>query len=193
MNATLANALNSALTEERASLLLRLTDGLDPAALQWLSGYTAGLAAQLSPAKGILQAVPQAEVKDSTRLSIVYGSQTGNARREAEALQQAAQALGLSVRLLRADAYPLKELASERLLYVVISTQGEGDPPDDSIAFVEYLSGRRAPKLNDLSFAVLGLGDSSYPLFNAIANKIDARLAELGGKRISPVAEADSC
>ena len=191
MNATLATALSSPLTEERASLLLRLTDGLDPAALQWLSGYTAGLAAQLSPAKGILQAVPQAEAKDSTRLSIVYGSQTGNAKREAEALQQAAQALGLSVRLLRADAYPLKELASERLLYVVISTQGEGDPPDDSIAFVEYLSGRRAPKLNELSFAVLGLGDSSYPLFNAIANKIDARLAELGGKRISKVAEAD--
>lgn len=191
MNATLATALSSPLSEERASLLLRLTDGLDPAALQWLSGYTAGLAAQLSPAKGILQAVPQAEANNSTRLSIVYGSQTGNARREAESLQQAAQALGLSVRLLRADAYPLKELASERLLYVVISTQGEGDPPDDSIAFVEYLSGRRAPKLNELSFAVLGLGDSSYPLFNAIANKIDARLAELGGKRISPLAEAD--
>ena len=116
MNATLATALSSPLSEERASLLLRLTDGLDPAALQWLSGYTAGLAAQLSPAKGILQAVPQADANNSTRLSIVYGSQTGNARREAEALQQAAQALGLSVRLLRADAYPLKELASERLL-----------------------------------------------------------------------------
>jgi sulfite reductase (NADPH) flavoprotein alpha-component len=191
MNATLATALSSPLTEERADLLLRLTDGLDPAALQWLSGYTAGLAVQLVPTKGILQAVPLAEVQNNARLSIVYGSQTGNARREAEALQQEAQAHGLSVRLVRADAYPLKELTSERLLYVVISTQGEGDPPDDSIAFVEYLSGRRAPKLNDLSFAVLGLGDSSYPQFNAVANKIDARLAELGGKRVASVANAD--
>lgn len=191
MNATLATALSSPLSEERADLLLRLTDGLDPAALHWLSGYTAGLAVQLAPSKGLLQAVPVQEVQHNTRLTIVYGSQTGNARREAEALQQEAQANGIAVRLVRADAYPLKELAGERLLYIVISTQGEGDPPDDSIAFVEFLSGRRAPKLDELSFSVLGLGDSSYPLFNAAANKIDARLAKLGGKRILPVANAD--
>lgn len=191
MNSPLANALTSPLSDDRASLLLRLTDGLDSTSLQWLSGYTAGLAVQLAPSKGILQAVPVQEVQENTRLTIVYGSQTGNARREAEALHQQAIASGLQVRLVRADAYPLKELADERLLYIVISTQGEGDPSDDSIAFVEFLSGRRAPKLNELSFSVLGLGDSSYPQFNAVANKIDARLAELGGKRIVPVANAD--
>ena len=114
MNATLATALSSPLTEERADLLLHLTDGLDRAALQWLSGYTAGLAVQLVPTKGILQAACLAEVQNNAQLTIVYGSQTGNARREAEALQQEAQAHGLSVRLVRTEAYPLKELASER-------------------------------------------------------------------------------
>jgi len=190
MNATLATALTSPLSEERAGLLLRLTDGLEPSALQWLSGYTAGLAAQLSPTQRVLQAVPVADSQTDTRLTIIYGSQTGNAKREAEALSQEVQAQGLSVRLLRADAYPLRELTNERLLYVVISTQGDGDPPDDAQAFFEFVSGRRAPSLKELKFAVLGLGDSSYPQFNAIA-KLDARLAELGGSRLFDVGEAD--
>ena len=192
MNATLANALTSPLSEERASLLLRLTDGLEPAALQWLSGYTAGLAAQQPSVKASqLHAVPALQLQTDARLTIIYGSQTGNARREAEALEAEARSQGLNVRLFRADAYPLKELASEHLLSVVISTQGDGDPPDDALAFVEFISGRRAPALTELQFAVLGLGDSSYPLFNAVAKKIDTRLAELGGTRLSLLAEAD--
>jgi sulfite reductase (NADPH) flavoprotein alpha-component len=191
MNATLANALTSPLSEERAGLLLRLTEGLEPSALQWLSGYTAGLAAQLSPAQRVLQAVPINEIQNELRLTIVYGSQTGNAKREAEALSHEAQSQGLSVRLLRADAYPVRELANERLLYVVISTQGDGDPPDDAQAFFEFICGRRAPQLKELKFAVLGLGDSSYPQFNAIAKKLDARFAELGATRLFDVGEAD--
>lgn len=192
MNTSLATALTSPLSEERASLLLRLTEGLDPAALQWVSGYAAGLAAQSAPAKaGQLHAVPLAQPQSDERLTIIYGSQTGNARREAEALEAEARAQGLATRLFRADAYPLKELSKERLLTVVISTQGEGDPPDDAIAFVEFLSGRRAPALPGLQFSVLGLGDSSYPLFNATAKKIDARLADLGGTRLCTLAEAD--
>ena len=191
MNATLANALTSPLSEERASLLLRLTEGLEPSALQWLSGYTAGLAAQLSPTQRLLQAVPVTDSQNETRLTIVYGSQTGNAKREAEVISQEAQAQGLSVRLLRADAYPVRDLANERLLYVVISTQGDGDPPDDAQAFFEFISGRRAPQLKELKFAVLGLGDSSYPQFNVIAKKLDARFAELGGTRLFDVGEAD--
>ena len=191
MNTSLANALTSPLSEERAGLLLRLTEGLEPAALQWLSGYTAGLAAQHALGKGQLHALPAVLHHSDVRLTIVYGSQTGNARREAEALEAEARAAGLHVRLIRADVYTLKELAAERLLAVVISTQGEGDPPDDALAFVEFISGRRAPALPELNFTVLGLGDSSYPQFNAVAKKLDARLSELGGRRLSPVAEAD--
>ncbi len=92
---------------------------------------------------------------------------------------------------MRADAYPTRELASERLLYVVISTQGEGDPPDDAIGLVEFLTSRRAPKLPELKYAVLGLGDSSYADFCGIARRIDERLAELGGRRVQPRGEAD--
>ncbi|KER85000.1 assimilatory sulfite reductase (NADPH) flavoprotein subunit [Xanthomonas arboricola] len=183
----------SPLPDERKALLERLVDGLDAASLWWLSGYTAGLA-QGQPPRSLAVlpgGQPHAPAQESQRLTVLYGSQTGNARREAEQLAAEAEAAGLSVRLLRADQYPTRELASERLLYVVISTQGEGDPPDDAIGLVEFLASRRAPKLPELKYAVLGLGDSSYADFCGIARRIDDRLAELGGSRVQPRGEAD--
>ncbi|HZP67789.1 MAG TPA: assimilatory sulfite reductase (NADPH) flavoprotein subunit [Rudaea sp.] len=178
------------LPEEKAGLLARLVDGLDDAALHWLSGYAAGLAARSEP---IAREAPLAAVETGgqQQLTIVFGSQTGNAKRLAESLARDAEAAGLAVRLLRADAYPLRELKSERLLYVVISTQGDGDPPDDARGFVEFLASKRAPRLDELKFAVLALGDSSYAKFCAVGAAIDERLAALGAARLVARADAD--
>jgi len=165
-----------------------LTRGLDTASLWWLSGYTAGLAARADPASDTRAAT---EPASGARATIVYGSQTGNSKKIAERLLRQTETAGVAARLLRADAYPMRELAQEHLLYVVISTQGDGDPPDDARGFVDFLTSRRAPKLDGLSFAVLGLGDSSYPQFCAIGRKLDARLAELGATRLFAFVEAD--
>ncbi len=181
------------LSVEPFAQIARLAEGLDSAGLWWLSGYAAGLAraqgglVPLAPVTGQADAATQPR----ERLTVVYGSQTGNARRVAEALAAKFEAEGLPVRLLRADAYPTRELKDEHYLAIVISTQGDGDPPDDARALVEFLDGKRAPKLPGLRYTVLGLGDSSYPQFCAIGQRIDARLEALGAQRWVARADAD--
>lgn len=181
------------LSPEQAGLLARLTDGLDGAGLWWLSGYAAGLArapraAASGPAVPAPTAAAQAQPQPAT---VLYGSQTGNAKRIAEKLATRLEHEGLPVRLLRADAYSTRELRQERHLYLVISTQGDGEPPDDARGLVEFIAGRRAPKLPELRFAVLGLGDSSYPQFCEIGRRLDTRLAELGATRLFARGDAD--
>ena len=72
----------------------------------------------------------------------MYGSQTGNGKRIAERLGRTAEASGLAVRVYSASNYPVKDLARERLLVVVMSTHGDGDPPDDARSFIEHLQSK---------------------------------------------------
>ena len=155
------------------------TPPLDAPGLLWVSGYAAGLAAAAAPT-----ALPVADADAPWAATILYGSQTGNGRRIAEALGERMQSQGLRVRVLRTGEYAPRELARERRLFVVMSTHGDGDPPDDARPITDFLLGRRAPRLPSLEFAVLALGDSSYPRYCETGRRIDERLAELGGRRI---------
>jgi sulfite reductase (NADPH) flavoprotein alpha-component len=185
------------LDPERSELLRRVVDGLEPASLQWLSGFASGVAyarGQGDPVRNeglSSSAAVAARPESAARLAIVYGSQTGNGKRIAERLGRAAEAAGLAVRVFAARDYPLKDLAGERLLTVVISTHGDGDPPDDARGFVEHITGKRAPELGDLAYAVLALGDSSYPKFCETGRQVDERLAALGARRLLPRVECD--
>ena len=182
------------LSAEMADAVARLTQELDASGLWWLSGYAAGLASRSGlalplPAESApAQPASAVAARQDTagRLTIVYGSQTGNARRVAEQLAAEVEGLGLPVRLLRADAYPTRELKHERHLYLVISTQGDGDPPDDARELVDFIAGKRAPRLEHLRYAVLGLGDSSYPQFCAIGQR--PRCAARRTRRAAPAA-----
>ena len=184
--------VSAMLGDERSALLQRVVEGLPSETLHWLSGYLAGVAAQRVPLQDALavpSAVPQAAPE--AWLTIIYGTQTGNSRLLAERLKGQAEASGLTVRLYRASDYPARELAKERLLYIVISTQGDGDPPDDSRSFVEFLLSKKAPKLEQLRFSVLALGDSSYPKYCEIGRVIDERLTGLGATRLLDRTDCD--
>ncbi|QEA12373.1 assimilatory sulfite reductase (NADPH) flavoprotein subunit [Comamonas flocculans] len=184
------------ISREKAQTAADLVQGLDRPALEWLAGFMAGAAARLR-ADAPQAATPVALAAGTAvqqQLTILYGSQTGNAKRVAEKLAAEVQAAGLPVRIVRADAYRTAELKKEQFLYIVISTHSEGDavePPDDSRGFYEFLTGKRAPQLPHLSYGVLALGDSSYVDFCGIGRQIDERLAALGARRVLERADAD--
>jgi sulfite reductase (NADPH) flavoprotein alpha-component len=178
---------------QRLSDLDRLSQGLDAAALNWASGYLAGLArARAVAAAGPASAgTAEARSEATLRATILYATQTGNGRRLAERLGRAAESAGLAARVVGASDYGLRELASERLLFIVASTHGDGDPPDDLRSLLGELNGRRAPRLERLGFSVLALGDSSYPRFCETGRFLDARLEALGARRLAPRQDCD--
>jgi sulfite reductase (NADPH) flavoprotein alpha-component len=154
--------------------------------LLWASGYLAGLAAASTPA-----AAPAPGVEAGPRLTVLYGSQTGNGRAIAAALEAAAARRGVAAELVSMADYPTARLKRERLLAIVVSTHGEGDPPDDAMELHRFISGRRLATLESLGYSVLALGDSSYENFCQTGRDFDARLEGAGAKRLAPLVECD--
>ncbi|MDO6692144.1 assimilatory sulfite reductase (NADPH) flavoprotein subunit [Aliiglaciecola sp. 3_MG-2023] len=157
--------------------------------LTWMSGYLAGLAHQQSAGQVVAPAASASVVEK--QLTILFGSQTGNAKGVAQEFKEKAQHAGLKVNLHSMADYKAKQLKNETHLLIVVSTHGEGDAPDDAVELHEFVASKKAPKLPELNFAVVGLGDSSYEFFCQTAKDFDARLEALGGKRITPRLDCD--
>jgi len=182
-----SNNNSSALDVNQLAQLQQATQGYSQLQLAWASGYLAaksesGQNAQLAPA---------AEIVAAKTLTILYASQTGNAKGVAKQLAQSAETAGISVNLKNISEYKAKSLKNETHLLIVASTNGEGEAPDDAIEFHEFLLGKKAPKLANLSYSVLALGDSSYEFFCQTGKDFDERLKELGAKQVSPRVDCD--
>ncbi|MEA9392780.1 NADPH-dependent assimilatory sulfite reductase flavoprotein subunit [Acerihabitans sp. TG2] len=176
------------LNPEQLARLQAVTGDLSPLQLAWVSGYFWGQVNPVAAASGITATTQPAKAPAITLLS---ASQTGNARRLAEQLRDDLIAARLDVNLVNAGDYKFKNIAQEKLLLIVASTQGEGDPPEEAVALYKYLFSKKAPRLPDTQFAVFGLGDTSYEHFAKIGKDFDQRLAELGGQRLAERVDAD--
>ena len=157
----------------------------------YLNGFLAGLfsrapAADLATMKsGAAPAAPLAPI------SILFGSQTGNAENLAKRAAKEAGQRGFAPTIHDLGRYPLTQLASETRVLIVTSTFGDGEPPDNAKAFWEFLNNAAAPKLPQLSFSVCALGDSNYPKFCGFGKDLDARLAALGARCVFVRADCD--
>jgi sulfite reductase (NADPH) flavoprotein alpha-component len=190
---TVSELPGNALTLEQWRLVDELTRSLGPAEARWLGGYFTGLEAGLrSPPSQAGFPVPATPAPRATRkLTILYGTETGNAAEIVRGLETAAKANGLACELADMASYKVRQLAQEQDLLVVTSTHGEGDPPQPATGFFEFIESRKAPKLDGLRFAVLALGDSTYEYYCEAGKRLDRRLEELGGQRLAPRVDCD--
>ncbi|MEZ9565446.1 assimilatory sulfite reductase (NADPH) flavoprotein subunit [Vibrio artabrorum] len=176
--------LAAPLNDQQLGHLQQTVSELSSQQLAWVSGYLWGVsqAQPVGAAAPIAQAAAAVAAKPAGKLSIIFASQTGNAKGVAESLEAEAKALGIAVELFDASDYKGKNLAKETHVIFVASTNGEGEAPDNAIELHEFLQSKKAPKLSNLQYGVIGLGDSSYEFFCQTAKDFDNFLAKLGAK-----------
>ncbi|MBI2275694.1 MAG: flavodoxin domain-containing protein [Bacteroidetes bacterium] len=173
------------LAEHKQQLLTELVTGAGKEELIWINGY---LAALINGAEVQQETVLQETAKK--KITLVYGTETGNSKRVATELAAKAKKQQLQVKLASLDQYRLTDLTREENLFVVISTQGDGEPPVAAQKFYDHIH-RNGFRLDQVKYSVLALGDSSYPLFCKTGEEVDAQLEKLGGSRLVPMRKCD--
>jgi len=156
----------------------------------WLNGFLAGLFSQVpggAPAPQLNAAPPKA----GEPLVILFGSQTGSAEGLAKKLAKESESRGFTPKLFALNDYEQANLPTASKAVIISSTWGDGEPPDNAVNFWNWIKADSAPRLENLNFAVLGLGDKNYSDFCGASKKFDERLVALGAKRLAPRGECD--
>ncbi|RNI29832.1 sulfite reductase [Rufibacter immobilis] len=179
------------LAEAKLKALQELVNQSSRDEVLWMSGYLSGLiSGQGAAATASGTAVAQAPKPAAGKVTIAYGTETGNSKRVATELAGKAKKSGINAKVVSLDQYRLTDLEKEEYFLTVISTQGEGDPPAGAQKFFDYVhqTDKQLPKLK---YSVLALGDTSYPLFCKAGEDVDAQLKRLGGSQLVPIQKCD--
>lgn len=197
---------NSPFTEGQATQINELLQTLTPEQKVWLSGYLVAnqqLTSGTSETQGsqvgaiskdtetMLQQNEPTIQPEKRAITLLYGSETGNAQGLAEVFEERLSNIGHNVTLKAMDEFKPKNLKNVEDLFIITSTQGEGDPPDNAAELHEFIHGRKAPKLEGVRFSVLALGDQTYEFFCQTGRDFDKKLEELGAERLYERVDCD--
>jgi sulfite reductase (NADPH) flavoprotein alpha-component len=194
---------NSPFNENQVELLNRLLPTLTGTQRIWLNGYLSAVSPTAALPVGTelqtpLTTIGSTEVGTVTsqpaasrEVTLLFGSQTGNCQRLAGSLSRKLEEQGFQVTVTAMNSFKPNALKKVENLLVLVSTHGEGEPPDNARIFHEFLYSKRAPQLENLRFSVLALGDTSYEFFCQTGKEFDQRLEGLGGQRLSPRVDCD--
>lgn len=151
--------------------------------LIWINGYLSGLLAEPKTTTAATNTVPK-------KVTIAYGTETGNAQKLATTLTAQVKKTGLPAKLVSLEQYRLADFEKEEFFFAIISTHGEGEPPIAAKKFYEHIH-QNGFKVPQIKYSVLALGDSSYPLFCKTGEEVDSQLQHLGGTRVVPLQKCD--
>lgn len=175
------------LASQKLKLLEDLIAQTNKEELAWISGYISGIVSG-----GGLQPAAAVAAKPAVgKITIVYGTETGNSKKLASDFGSKAKKSGINAKVVSLDQYRLTDLPKEEYLLAVISTQGEGEPPAAAKKFYDHIHANGL-KLDKLKYSVLALGDTSYPLFCKAGEDVDVQLNNLGGERIADLVKCDT-
>ena len=181
------------LAEERLKQLQELINTSTKDELIWINGYLSGL---VKDGNGNGHAVASnngnghASTTAVKKITLAFGTETGNAKKLATHLAAIAKKKGVNAKLTDLSQYRVADLTKEDYFFVVISTQGEGEPPIPAKKFYDYIHENELA-LTNIKYSVLALGDTSYPMFCKTGEDVDEQFNKLGGKRIAPIKKCD--
>ncbi|KOY87723.1 hypothetical protein AD998_17735 [bacterium 336/3] len=172
------------LSENKLLLLEQLIQDAPKEELIWLNGYLAGLARNH-------QVQAQENIQEVTRKPLIlYGTETGNAKKVATQLLASFKKNKIQAKIADVFQYDFEKLSKETDVLFVVSTQGDGEFPQNAQKFYNELK-NSAQNLSHLKYSVLGLGDSAYPLFCNAGILLDQVFEEKNATRLLPLVKAD--
>ncbi|WP_185856546.1 diflavin oxidoreductase [Blattabacterium cuenoti] len=172
------------LSESNNKTFFKLIQETSQEEMIWMCGYISGL---LFSKKKNSKEIK----KEEKKITLVYGTETGNAKNLAFDIYEKAKQEKIKINLINLDQYCLKNLEKEDYFFIVISTHGEGEPPFSAKSFFDFIHHNKNLFLKNMKYSVLALGDKSYTYFCKAGEDVDKRLHDIGAIRIIPLYKCD--